>query len=348
MMIPRDRVNIVRRGLVFSAVMAAAGLLLVAPASSATKSSHVSAKAAAAIRLKQPTGLAVASDGLLFIADQSLNEVLVRFPNGSLRVIAGTGHAGFSGDGGLATAANLSQPGALVLSTSGNIFVADVGNHRVRELLPNNLITTFAGNGGTTTSVFKVGEKATQVAMPPSGLALAPGGRLYVASGNDVVELSASGIIVQVIPVKPTVTAPLRYPDALCDPDALAVSPQGQLYIGCGNSRVLFERQADGILKVVNNTYRPHDFAGLAFTKGGALLMDNHETLFGVVGGESVQLIGPGTFGALENFVPSGVAVAPNGTIYVDAQSGDGIGGAGLAKITAGGADVMLRYWKGN
>jgi hypothetical protein len=323
-------------------------LMVAGSASPATKSAHLRAHASAPLRLEQPTGLAVASDGLLFIGDQSLNQVLVRFPSGSLRVIAGTGHAGFSGDGGLATSATLNHPGALALSASGNIFVADVGNHRVRELLPHDRIVTFAGNGDASASMFKVGERATQVAMPPSGLAIAPGGRLFVASGNDVVELSATGIIVEVIAVKASVAAPLPYPNASCDPDALAVSPQGELYVGCGNNRVLFERQTDGKFSVVNGKYRPHDFPGLAFTKGGALLMVNRETLFGVVEGQSVQLIGPGTFGALENFVPSGVAVAPNGTIFVDAQSGDGIGGAGLAKITAGGADVMLRYWKGD
>lgn len=331
--------------LVISVVFVAAGVMFFAsPASSADKNAHAST----AIRLEQPTGLAAASDGLLFIADQSLNEVLVRFPTGGLRVIAGTGHAGFSGDGGLATSATLNRPGALVLSANGDIFVADVGNNRVRELLPHNRIATFAGNGGTNASAFKVGEKATHVAMPPSGLAVAPGGRLYVATGDDVVELSASGIIVEVIHVKASGGAPLRYPHALCDPDAVAANIQGQLFVGCGNSRELLERQANGAFKVLNDTYRPHDFPGLAFTKGGALLMVNQESLFGVIEGESVKLIGLGTFGASEPFVPSGVAVAPNGTIFVDAQSGDGFGGAGLAKITAGGADVMLRYWKGS
>jgi hypothetical protein len=343
------RPRVWRRCLVFSAALFAAGMLVVVPASSATKVSHLKANAATAIRLEEPTGLAVASDGLLFIADQSLNEVLARFPSGSLRVIAGTGHAGFSGDGGLATDATLRRPGALVLSANGNIFVADVGNNRVRELLPHNRITTFAGDGSSSAAAFKIGEKATRVAMRPSGLALAPGGRLYVASGNDVVELSASGIIVEVISVKPSVDAPLRYAHALCDPDALAVSPQGQLFVGCGNSRVLLERQASGKFKVVNDTYRPHDFPGLAFAKGGALLMVNQESLKGVIEGESVQLIGVGTFGAAESVVPSGVAVAANGTIFIDSQSGDGFtGGAALAKITAGGADVMLRYWKEN
>jgi hypothetical protein len=299
------------------------------------------------VRLEQPTGLAAASDGLLFIADQSLNEVLARFPTGSIRVIAGTGHAGFGGDGGLATAATLNRPGAIVLSASGNIFVADVGNNRVRELLPHDRITTFAGDGGTSASAFKVGEKATQVSMPPRGLALAADGRLYVASGNDIVELSESGVIVQVINVKVSVDAPLRYPNALCDPEAVAVSSQGELVVGCSNNFAVLERLTSGNWKVLNDAYRPHDFPGLTFTKGGALLMVNHESLYGVIEGQSVQLVGLKTFGTAQSFVPSGIAVAPNGTIFIDSQSGDGFSsGAAIAKITAGGADVMLRYWK--
>lgn len=183
--------------------------------------------------------------------------------------------------------------------------------------------------------------------MPPTGLAAAPDGRLYVASGNDIVELSATGVIVQVINVKVSLNAPLRYPHALCDPEAVAASPQDQLVVGCSNNFAVLERLASGSWKVLNDTYRPHDFPGMVFTKGGALLMVNQESLFGVIDGASVKLMGLRTFGAGENFVPSGVAVASNGTIYVDCQSGDGFtNGAAFAKITAGGADVMLRYWK--
>jgi len=109
-------------------------VLSISPAWSATKTAHASS-AVVTVRLEQPTGMVAASDGLLFIADQSLNQVLVRLPTGHLQSIAGNGHAGFSGDGGLATQGELDQPGALALAPNGIMYVADVGNHRIRALL---------------------------------------------------------------------------------------------------------------------------------------------------------------------------------------------------------------------
>jgi DNA-binding beta-propeller fold protein YncE len=186
---------------------------------------------------------------------------------------------------------------------------------------------------------------ASDVAMSPSDVAIGANGRLYVASGNYVVGLSASGEIVSVINLLSTPGVTLRH--AQCDPEALAFNPAGNLYVGCGNSRELIERLASGRYQVIEKTYRPHDFPGIAFTKRGALLITNGESLQGIIGGQSTALIGLKTFPHSVVFVPSGIAVAPNATIYTDCQSGDGFdSGAGLAEITPRGAAVLLRLWK--
>jgi hypothetical protein len=137
----------------------------------------------------------------------------------------------------------------------------------------------------------------------------------------------------------------LRYPQ--CDPEAIAFDRTGDLFAGCGNSRELIERTTRGHYKTVEASYRPHDFPGMAFSKGGALLMANGEVLFGVIDDHATPLIGLKSFANSVVCVPSGIVVSTNGTIYTDCQSGDGFDtGAGLVKITPGGAIVLLRLWK--
>jgi DNA-binding beta-propeller fold protein YncE len=244
----------------------------------------------------------------------------------------------------VATNAELNQPDAVALAANGTVYVADVGNNRVRALLPTGRIETVAGDGRSGASLPRVGTMARNVAMSPSDVAIGPNGRVYVSSGNYVAELSASGEIVSVINLASTPGVTLRYPQ--CDPEALALDRTGNLYVGCANSRELIERLANGKYQLIEENYKPHDFPGIALTYGGALLIANGETLFGVISNQSTVLLGLKSFPHLV-FVPSGIAVAANGTIYTDCQPGDGFdSGAGLAKISPSGAPVLLRLWK--
>jgi hypothetical protein len=323
-----------------------AGVLnTVSPARAASNALRVSSHVTSAIRLEWPAGLAAAPNGNLIIADQRLNEVLLRLPSGTLRVIAGTGRAGFGGDDGPALSAQLRMPTALALAPNGTIYVDDQGNNRVRALMPNGRIMTVAGNGGTKVANLKVGSLATAVAMLPSALAIGRNGQLFVATGNDLVELSHAGVILKVINLNTTPGVKMRYP--VCDPVAIGFDGTGNLYLGC-DSRELIERMTNGRFAVVESHYRPHDFAGMALTKGGALLIANGEELLGIIDHHATPLIGLKTFPHSVVCVPSGVAVSTNGTIYTDCQSGDGFDtGAGLVKITPGGGIVLLRLWKG-
>src|SRR5439155_6545406 len=66
---------------------------------------------------------------------------------GIITTVAGTGKPGFSGDGGKATAAQLNRPFFVVVDGAGNLFIAEVNNHRVRKVTPDGIITTYAGSG---------------------------------------------------------------------------------------------------------------------------------------------------------------------------------------------------------
>ncbi|MEZ5353063.1 MAG: hypothetical protein R2762_10540 [Bryobacteraceae bacterium] len=85
-------------------------------------------------RLRFPAGLAVAPDGVLYIADTYNHRIRRVLPTGIIETIAGDGVAGLSGDGGPAQSARLHTPTALALDSAGNLYVADLENNRIRRL----------------------------------------------------------------------------------------------------------------------------------------------------------------------------------------------------------------------
>jgi RHS repeat-associated protein len=119
---------------------------------------------ATAARLKEPTGVAAAADGRLFVADYADHRIRVVSPDGVISTLAGDGTAGFAGDGGPATAARLSKPSSVAVDSAGVVYVADSGNGRVRRIAPDGTIATVASG----------------LSMPV-GVALGPDGDLYVA-----------------------------------------------------------------------------------------------------------------------------------------------------------------------
>jgi sugar lactone lactonase YvrE len=80
----------------------------------------------------------VARDGTIYIADTGNNRLREVTTSGIIRALAGTGIAGFAGDGGAALSADLSAPEGIALDGKGNLFVADTANLRVREVVGVN------------------------------------------------------------------------------------------------------------------------------------------------------------------------------------------------------------------
>lgn len=115
---------------------------------------------------------------------------------GNIATIAGNGSAGYSGDGGLAINAGLSHPRGLALDSSGNLYISDVDNHRIRRVSPAGIIFTVAGNG--TAGFSGDGGMAVNAALADvTSLALDGAGNLYIADrGNRRVrKVTADGII---------------------------------------------------------------------------------------------------------------------------------------------------------
>ncbi|MBI3536943.1 MAG: hypothetical protein HY070_05230, partial [Chloroflexi bacterium] len=102
--------------------------------------------------LRFPRGLAVAPDGSLLIADTNHYRIRRVDLNGIITTIAGTGNAGYGGDGGPATRATFGAPFDVAIDNQGNVYVADMAAHRIRQIGLDGIIRTIAGTGEPGTS----------------------------------------------------------------------------------------------------------------------------------------------------------------------------------------------------
>jgi DNA-binding beta-propeller fold protein YncE len=100
------------------------------------------------VHLNFPTGLTLAPSGDLYVSDANDNRVLRITPRGTATVVAGSGTAGFAGDGGPATKAELNAPAGLAVDRYGDLYIADQGNNRIRRVdAKTGRIDTIAGRG---------------------------------------------------------------------------------------------------------------------------------------------------------------------------------------------------------
>jgi uncharacterized protein (TIGR03437 family) len=134
---------------------------------------------ATAASLAFPIGIAVDTAGNLYIADGNNNRVREVTARGIISTIAGNGNGGFAGDGGAAVSASINIPSDVAVDTTGNLYIADAGNNRVREVSPAGIITTIAGTDDNGYS--GDGGPATEAMLNfPWGLAVNPAGAVYI------------------------------------------------------------------------------------------------------------------------------------------------------------------------
>jgi hypothetical protein len=141
--------------------------------------------------LDQPHGIAFTPSGGLLVADALNHRVRLIAPDGTISTVAGTGVAGFSGDGGPATQAEIDSPRGIAALPDGGFLIPDTDNQRIRRVWPDGRITTvagdgtrgFAGDGGPAT--------AAELASPFGVSPLPDGGFLIADAGNDRIRLVA-------------------------------------------------------------------------------------------------------------------------------------------------------------
>jgi sugar lactone lactonase YvrE len=161
--------------------------------------------AATDVALNSPRELAVDRAGNLFIADAGLNQIFKVNPDGTLHIVAGTGTAGFSGDGGKATAARIDATEPLMaVDSDGSLFFANQANNRIRKISPDGMISTVVGGGPVFPdpgSFAGDGGPATAARLRGTwGLAIdAAGNLLFSDTGNGrirkVIGIAAPGLV---------------------------------------------------------------------------------------------------------------------------------------------------------
>ena len=158
-------------------------------AGSGTFGSLAAAGPATSTRLGVLQNLAVDSTGNIYASDDT-NSVVWMFSTstGEASIVAGNGTAGYSGDGGQATAAQLNNPGGIVVDSAGNLFIADSYNYIVREVAASSgVITTVAGDRIPNGNSGNGGPATSASLSDPVALALDRAGNLYIADANNAV-----------------------------------------------------------------------------------------------------------------------------------------------------------------
>jgi streptogramin lyase len=198
-------------------------------------------------QLNSPQGIAVDDSGNVYIADENNNRIRKINTGGIISTIAGNGKQGFSGDGGNALSAKLYNPSAVAVDDSGNVYIVDTFNSRIRKVNKMGIITTFAGGGtgtGTTYGGYRGdGGPAIKAQLAyPSGVTVDDSGNVYIADTDDdcIRKVNRLGII-------STVAGNINYgfsgdggsatAATLLDPMGVILDKSGNMYIADHNNQ---------------------------------------------------------------------------------------------------------------
>lgn len=153
--------------------------------------------AATAAQLNTPYGMMMDAQGNIYIADVGSSKVRRINTAGTIHTVAGNGLPGFSGDGGAATAAQLSSPGSVAMDIYGNLYIGDVTNNRVRMVNTSGIITTVAGSSGTGGYGGDGGAATAALLNQPLGVAVDGIGNLFISDqlNHRIRKVDPAGII---------------------------------------------------------------------------------------------------------------------------------------------------------
>ena len=214
--------------------------------------------ATAAVIQTNIRSLTIDNGGNLYIADTTNNKIRkIQASTGIISTYAGTGVAGYSGDGATAASAQLSAPTNIDLDSGGNLYIADSGNNVIRKVFGNGIISTFAG--------IKVpaGNVATSAALSPYGVFVDSANNIYIADTNNhrIRKVTASTGIISTVAGNGvagyggdngnaiSLTTALYFPNGVC------VDSGGNIYIAdYGNNRIRKVTASTGNISTVAGT----------------------------------------------------------------------------------------------
>jgi sugar lactone lactonase YvrE len=190
-----------------------------------------------------PVGVAADAAGNVYVADTGNHTIRKITPAGMVTTLAGTAGSYDSTDGtgpgsadGTGSAARFNWPTGLAVDNSGIVYVADSGNHTIRRITPAGVVTTFAGMAGSAGSADGTGSSARF--NYPGGIAVGPGGNLYLIDWNTIRKITPAGVVTTLAGIPDadgsrdgTGSEALFY-----SPRGVAVDAVGDIYVADGNT----------------------------------------------------------------------------------------------------------------
>jgi hypothetical protein len=258
---------------------------------------------ATAATLNHPTQVAFDSDFNLYIADAGNNVVRKVTTAGVITTVAGTGVAGFSGDGSDATQAMLNFPDSIALDAVGNLYIADTGNNRIREVTSGGVINTVVGNGIAGYGGDNGPATAAEL-NEPTRVVVDASGNLFISdlqnnrirevngSSNIITTLAGNGIAGDQGDGNSASNAELD------NPVSLTLDASGNVYIAdLGNQ----------VIRVVNMQSTPATLLGVSVQPGDIAT---------VVGGGTQSDLIPGASLSVSLMFPTGLITDKAGNLY--------------------------------
>ena len=290
------------------------------------------------INFSDPQGVTVDSNGTIYVANSSINTISKVTLAGVVTTFAGSGTQGSTD--GTGTAASFSSPRGLTVDSSGNVYVADTGNHKIRKITPAGVVTTFAGSGDAN-STDGTGTAASFNA--PKGIAIDSSGNVYVAdTGNHNIRKITPAGVVTTLAGSGTQgsTDAIGIAASFDAPRGVTVDSSGNVYVADTNSRKIRKITPAGVVSTLAGSgadgFTDGTGAAASFANPYGITVDSRgnvyvtdtflirkitpegvvTTIAGIVGHPATSFAdGIGT--AAKFFLPDGITLDNSGNVYL-------------------------------
>lgn len=296
--------------------------------------------------LNYPGGLVAGMDGSLFIADSRNNRVRRVGRDGIITTIAGGGAPpddASIGDGGPATEAVLSDPEGVALGADGSLYIAEYFGQRIRRVAPDGIITTVAGNGTIGLGGGDGGAATATALQYPIAVAVAADGTLFIAEyqGGRVRRVGPDG----------TISTTMITGGGSSRPTAVAVASDGSLFVAAGGIRRM---TPDGVVRTFSAGALSFPTGIAIGPEGSVFIVDQNARLIRQVApsGTVTTVAGNGDPGPSPDGGPAtgagispiygGVAIAPDGTLYISDYTNHRVRRVGLVFEGFSGGDIAI------